>query len=40
MLGEVREHLQGKTGLERVIFVLHGKVAYQAFQAARQLDGD
>jgi len=38
MLGEVRKHLQGKTGLERVIFVLHGKEAYQAFKAVARDD--
>jgi O-acetyl-ADP-ribose deacetylase (regulator of RNase III) len=36
MLGEVREHLQGKTGLERVIFVLRGQEAFQAFQAVAE----
>lgn len=40
MLGEVREHLQGKTGLERVIFVLRGEEAYQAFRAIAQAHHD
>jgi len=40
MLGEIREHLQGKTGLERVIFVLRCQEAYQAFQAVAQLHHD
>ena len=34
MLGAVREHLKGKTGLRRVVFALWGEPAYQAFQAA------
>ena len=38
MLGEIREHLQGKTGLERVIFVLRGREAYLAFQAVARDD--
>jgi O-acetyl-ADP-ribose deacetylase (regulator of RNase III) len=40
MLGEVQEHLQGKTGLERVIFVLRGEEAYQAFRAIAQAHHD
>ena len=40
MLAEVRQYLQGKTGLERVIFVLRGEEAYKAFRAVVQLHHD
>ena len=36
MIGEVRRHSQGKTGLEKVVFVLYDESAYQAFK--RELD--
>lgn len=32
MLGEVRQYSAGKTGLEKVVFVLHDESAYQVFR--------
>jgi O-acetyl-ADP-ribose deacetylase (regulator of RNase III) len=32
MIGEVRQHLAAKTGIDRVIFALYDETAYQAFQ--------
>lgn len=33
MIGAVRKYAAGKTGIERVIFVLYGDTAYRAFKA-------
>lgn len=39
MIGAVREHLKGKTVLERIAFVLYGQPAYRVFkeEMARQV---